>query len=76
MIRKSLQYAFSTFPIVHLISPKSLHDLCLSFILSISAVPRKIENNAYAIFFFLVGGGGGAGAANGGHYGKCVSGVN
>ena len=37
--------------------PQILHNLCFSFLLSIKAVPREIENNAYAIFFF--GGGGG-----------------
>ena len=38
-----------------------------------TAVPREIENNAYAKFG---GGGGGGGAgANKAHYGKCASGV-
>ena len=32
-----------------------LHNFCLSFLPSITAVPREIENNAYTIFF---GGGG------------------
>ena len=34
--------------------PKILHNLCCSFLLGITAVPREIENNAYAKF----GGGG------------------
>ena len=29
---------------------KKLHNLCLSFLLGIAAVPREIENNAYAKF--------------------------
>ena len=33
-----------------------LHNLCFSFLLGITAVPREIENNAYANFF--EGGGG------------------
>ena len=36
---------------------KKLHNLCLSFLLGIAAVPREIENNAYAKF----GGSGGGG---------------
>ena len=47
-------YATSTFPIMHLICPQILHNLCFSFLLGITAVPREIENNAYAKF----GGGG------------------
>ena len=44
---------------MHLICPpKFLHNLCFSFLLGITAVPREIENNACAIFF-LGGGGGG-----------------
>ena len=30
--------------------PKILHNLCCSFLLGITAVPREIENNAYAKF--------------------------
>ena len=30
--------------------PKILHNLCFSFLLGITAVPRKIQNNAYAKF--------------------------
>ena len=31
--------------------PKILHSLCFSFLLGITAVPREIENNAYAKFW-------------------------
>ena len=41
--------------------PKILHSLCFSFLLSITAVPREIENNAHAKFY---GGGGGANEVN------------
>ena len=56
------QYATSTFPITHLIrlpppQKKNLHNLCFSFLLGITTVPRETENNTYANFFF----GGGAG---------------
>ena len=50
------QYATSTFPIMHFICPlpspakNMLHNLCFSFLLGITAVPREIENNAYAKF--------------------------
>ena len=30
--------------------PQILHNLCVSFLLGITAVPREIENNAYAKF--------------------------
>ena len=30
---------------------KTLHNLCFSFLLGITAVPREIENNAYAKFW-------------------------
>ena len=36
---------------------KILHNLCLSFVLSFTAVPRETENNA----FVKTGGGGGGG---------------
>ena len=56
-----------------------LHNLCFSFLLVTTAVPREIENNAYAILFFGGGGGGGVGGGVGRgdtvHYGKCGSGV-
>ena len=39
------------------VSLKILHNLCFSFLLGITAVPREIEINAYAKFG--VGGGGG-----------------
>ena len=35
--------------------PKILHNLCFLFLLGITAVPRKIENNCCANFFFLAG---------------------
>ena len=43
--------------------PKILHNLCFSFFLVITAVPREIEKNVYAIFLLLLllfffGGGG------------------
>ena len=44
---------------------KILHNLCFSFLLGITAVPREIENNAYAKFW----------GANKVHYGNCGSGV-
>ena len=52
-------YATSTSPpIMHLIClpphprpPKILLNLCFSFLLGITAVPREIENNAYAKFW-------------------------
>ena len=45
--------------------PKILHNLCFSFLLGITAVPRETENNAYAKFW----------RANKVHYGKCGSGL-
>ena len=45
--------------------PKILDNLCVSFLLGITAVPREIENNAYAKFW----------GANKVHYGRCASGV-
>ena len=44
--------------------PTILHNLCFSFLLGITAVPREIENNAYAKFW----------GANKVHYGRCESG--
>ena len=41
--------------------PQILHNLCFSFLLGITAVPRESENNAYAKFCFAGGGGGGGG---------------
>ena len=47
---------------MHLICPPPpriiFHNLCFSFILGITVVPREIENNAYAKSFFFFGGGG------------------
>ena len=63
---------------MHLICPpKFLHNLCFSFLLGITAVPREIENNAYAIFLGGEGEGGGGGGrgANKVHYGRRASGV-
>ena len=58
--------ATSTFPIMHLICPPKF---CIIFVfhfsLGITAVPREIENNAYAKFW----------GAKKVHYGKCGSGV-
>ena len=50
--------------------PQNLHNLsgcfsCSSFLLGITAVPKEIENNAYAKFW----------GANKVHYGRCASGV-
>ena len=68
--------AISTFLIMHLIctpppppptqkKEKIFRNLCFSFLLGITGVPREIENNAYAKF----------GGANKVHYGRCGSGV-
>ena len=56
-VSKTVPYATCTSPIMHLICPpKFLHNLCFSFLLGITAVPREIENNAYANFVGGVGG--------------------
>ena len=47
------------------LSHKILHNLCFSFLLGITAVPRETENNNYAKFE----------GANKVHYGRCGSGV-
>ena len=47
-----------------LIDPQILRNLCFSFLLGITAVPREIESNAYAKFC----------GANKVHYGRCGSG--
>ena len=61
-------------PITHLhtpphntpyLPPKIFHNLCFPFLLHITAVPREIENNAYAKFW----------GANKVHYGQCASGI-
>ena len=39
--------------------PQFLHNLCFSFLLGITAVPREIQNNVMQIFFWVGGGGGG-----------------
>ena len=43
--------------------PKILHNLCFSFLLGITVVPREIENNAYAKFW----------GANKVHFGGCAT---
>ena len=49
-----------TSPIMHLnLLPQILHNLCFGFPLGIQAVPREIENNAYAKLKGVGGGGGG-----------------
>ena len=47
-----------------------LHNLCFSFLLGNTAVPRGIEDNACAKFGCV-----GEGGSNKVHYGKCESGV-
>ena len=49
---------------MHLFAPQILQDLCFSLPLGITAVPREIENNAYAKVW----------EANKVHYGRCASG--
>ena len=44
------------------LSPKILHKLCFSFLLAITAVPKEIENNAYAKFW----------GVNQVHFGRCA----
>ena len=46
--------------------PPILHNLCFSFLLGDTAVPREIENNAYVKFW----------VANKVHYGRCASDVS
>ena len=48
-------------PLTHLhkalyLPPKILHNLCFSLLLGITAIPREIENNAYAKFDGVGGG--------------------
>ena len=50
-----------------------LHNLRFSFLLGITAAPREIENQNYAIFFFFFGGGGVGRGVNKVHYGRCAS---
>ena len=62
----SSQYATFTFSIMHLICPPPppiFHNLCFSFLLGITVVPREIEKSAYAKFW----------GANKVHYRKCGS---
>ena len=61
-------YATCTSTIMHLICPpppQILHNLCFSFLLGITAVPREIENNAYVKFW----------GTNKMPYGRCASGA-
>ena len=64
---RTRQSAIRYFHISHNASPphrhtQILHNLCFSFLLVTTAVPREIENNAYAIF---LGGEGGEGCGGG-----------
>ena len=48
------KFAICTSPIIHLACPRPpfpqiLHNLCSSFLLGITVVPREIEDNAYAL---------------------------
>ena len=63
---ESGKFTICTSPIIHLVCPppQILHTLCFSFLLGITAVPREIENNAFAKF----------GGANKVHFGRCASG--
>ena len=46
---KTKSFAICTCPIIYLVCPpKVLHNLCFSFLLSITAVSGETENNAYA----------------------------
>ena len=42
---------FSYRPQCSLFTPKTLHNYCLQFLLGITVVPRKIEDNCYAKFW-------------------------
>ena len=50
--------------------PKKLHNLCFSFPLGITALPREMRNNDYATFF-LGGGGGWGGGEQGALWEMC-----
>ena len=53
-VRENLPRTFYAFPCTLLICPpppQILHNLCFTFLLGITAVPREIENNAYAKFW-------------------------
>ena len=54
------------FPQCTIFAAQILLNLCFSFFLGIIAVPKQIENNAYAKFW----------GANKVHYGKCGSGIH
>ena len=50
--KKNVIYTTSKFPIMHLICPeKKLRNRYFSFLLDMTAVPREIENSAYAKFW-------------------------
>ena len=60
-------FATCTPPIMHLkLPPKILHNLCFSFLLGITAVPREIDNHSDAKFW----------GTNKMHYGKCIMGIH
>ena len=66
MLRIKDGYAtYAHLPQCTLFAPQILHTLCFSFFLGITAVPREIENNAYAKFW----------GTNKVHCGRCASGV-
>ena len=66
-VKLTQKYKIHYFPIpmIHLVSPlpsppkNVLHKHCFQFLLGFTILPRKLENNTYAIFFFFFGGGGG-----------------
>ena len=68
-----IEYATCTSPLMHLIPPpkKKIANLCFSFLLGITTVPRETENNVVQNF----GWGGGGGGANKVHYGRPASGL-
>ena len=72
VLPESIAFSISP-PIRHLLishtapylPPKVFHNLCFSFFLGITVVPREIESNAYEKFW----------RANNKHYGRCASAV-
>ena len=65
MLKSSTKRENTPLPHFPCLPPNILHNLWFSFLLGITAVPREIDNNAYAKFW----------RANKVHYGKCGSGV-
>ena len=55
------KFAICTSPLIHLACPppppQILHNLCFSFLLGITVVPREIEDNGYAHFLPFFRGG-------------------